>query len=211
MNLTRFNSTLRYESHALKLSPLCSTEYNKYTPLIAVHNGVFIKRGDNKGILYSPYMTDHYSDRARADNTGRKLFPNIINGIHSKIWVNGDEYYTLKHMLYQVDVNYKVKIIYTLAFETEYLIDTLSKKLSLQPERSIAIINKQFINDPANVNLKRRLMIYLEKDVSEADILFTNHINEICFNDKVKIPTFTTVIDRINYIDKLKKEVNGTS
>lgn len=209
LDLTYSYDIISNLSNAIRLLPICSTEYNLYTPVFAKFTGTFISTSVKRDILYGVIKQSSYSIN-HGDATNRGMMNAVKNGTHGEWHVDGEIYYSLKQGIYQLDSNDNPKLLYALVFDTEYYKNRLFIRRNLEPNKSLAIVSKEVDTESRYKGLRRRLLNFLKNHVSEADVLFTDDVNKWCFNSKMPEMTFSSIVAREEYIHRIKWETYDT-
>lgn len=200
------NNLRMSRSNCLLLKPYGLAHKNMYVPMFAYFTGTVFKKDNEKRLIYQPVINFNVLGETgeRRQIIDRSLFTHVINGSHTKVFVNNQIYYTHKGCVYQFDpVTFKVKFLMVLAIESEHFMENM-KLHSLLDYNKLMLFVHHDVNLPEHNSLKRRILNYASTNLEGVNIMYTNDIEHWCFNNNLKNIKFSSIIDRMKFIENIK-------
>lgn len=210
-SITNARTNLGYET--VEVKPYCCSAHNNFIPIFALRNGTYISNGAKQELMYNPYMIlgGTYFDRKPT-----MLMKYIDNGSIRASIINGREYFTGKLLLFEHDEDFNGRILFSGIISREYFRKFLKISTSVRntyeayqqfDENEVTFIVNSIIETPAYRGIKKRIMNYLDKYFSNNDVVFTNNMSKWGFNGVINTPKFTSVLERVEYINTVKKSL----
>lgn len=208
-------NNLRSATESLDLKPLCCTNNNTHVPFFALRNGTYISNGTKQELIYSPFaiISSVYMDRLSVSTT---LTRYVDMGSVRGVFINGTRYFTGKYLIFTFDEEFNSTVLFSAVMSKEYFRKFLKLTASLRnsyevyakfdKKELIFVINNAIDFDPHR-GMKRRIVNYLAKTFPDNDVVYTKDMDRWGFNGVINTPKFTNVLERVEYINSLKKSL----
>ena len=180
------------------------------TDYIPLYNYYIAEYKSFKNFQFSVYGVPLEETFSYRTNTNKLVYflSNITRGIPGIIYRKGSKNYTvLKHLIYELDSNGDMNILYTLAVKKEYIFQgidfnnpDLSKFLILLDRKIELVENRPLFNI-----LKKEVLVTLVE--SGINLMYTNSIEDICYNTSPQPYTFETLREKKEFLNNLNIKV----
>jgi hypothetical protein len=194
---------------------------NEYIPIHSLSEGELVRRGDHKVLIYKFHVPGSQLQSHKYNEFCEALRLDMRPREHS--WCR------YRHSSHESDyVANKGTIIFRsnptvpmmmMAVKHKYLFDIAPKERDLS--KFALVINNDFINDAEHFKVYRNVnKLFIEKIADKIDMVYTNNIMSVLFNDKsFKPPKFLTIQQSLDYANKMnsilsehfKKEIYGAN
>lgn len=192
-------------SVSVPVMPVCSTLDNYFVPIFA---GAIGKVHEYKGKKMLVYHIEKSMTPCYFISTTMNRFLNNFHSGEPVLRYEADEiiYYCMKHFVY-IYKDDKIVILYALCTTRDHIFN-INPRQELDFKNSYLLINNnlfaQSIFKKMATKLKLLLNHFKEKGVN---IIYTEDVNNLCLNPSLSDQKFTTINERIEFINNVKKNL----
>lgn len=185
--------------------PLYCTIDNYFVPIFAGITGKLLKSGTHKAIVYNIQIGNYnYGQHSSSMVRFVKMFHEGTKCCIFEDYETSQVYHTMKHFIYTVE-NEVITPLYALC-STRQDIFTINQD-NIDFSKFYLLINNK-IFEPRHKKLAVKIKALIKYFTGlNVNIIYTNDISKLCLNTNYEAQSFTTLDERMLYIDKLKSQL----
>jgi len=171
-----------------------------FIPIHAVRNGVFIKKGDQKVLLYNLEIDTNYNKVGMVSKIIGAMESNSNYPRYFEKHI-GFLYYADKGQLVDMTDRLNPKVLVQLCVKKEYL---FTLKSEVVQEHKLALIVSKFLQ--THKIAKTVENNYIQAQADNLDIIYTNNVYNLCYHGRIEAPkaaTFPQYMEQCNYMNQL--------